>query len=88
MPIPLPQIPRAVEAATGCTPPPVRKVYERALSVAFPAFQVNGRWFVNESDIPAVVAAFGMKLRKGYRPPAETAAPSPSRRRAEARPAA
>lgn len=55
-------IPRRVAGLTGQVGPSPRRVYDLALRGSFPAEFVGGRWFVDEADIPAVVAALGLTI--------------------------
>jgi hypothetical protein len=52
------ELPREIAAITGNPPPSYRKVYERVLDGLIPAERLNGRWFVQESHLPAIAALF------------------------------
>lgn len=41
--------------------PGQRKVYEGAVSARFEAHQINGIWHYYEEDLPAIMAAFGLR---------------------------
>lgn len=41
--------------------PGQRTIYEAAVSARFPTHQVNGIWHFYEEDLPAIMAAFGLR---------------------------
>ena len=77
--IALATLPRELAAFTGQPAPDYRTVYNRTLSGKFPAEQINGRWHVRRSDLPAVAAALGFEAKA-------TEAPASKPRRSSARP--
>ena len=85
--IPLPALPRAISAATGGPTASHRTCYTAAVDGRIPAFQRNGRWFVDDADLPAVVQALGLALlpaakkRRAQPPPPPTAPAKPRRLR-------
>ena len=60
--IPLPQLPRKISEITGAPPPKPRTLYDGTVGARWPAHQVNGRWLVDDADLPAVVAALGLTV--------------------------
>jgi hypothetical protein len=58
--IPLSQTSRELSRRFGGSAPAYRQLYELILDGKLPAEQVNGRWFVDEADLPAIAATLGM----------------------------
>ncbi len=49
-----------LDAAYSGALPSYRRLYFDVLSGKIPAENINGRWFVRRSDLPAIGKAFGM----------------------------
>ena len=68
-----------LKALTDDAAPNNRATYNAAVSARYPAHQVNGIWHYDEDDLPAIMAAFGLRSGCGPRParrPARTASRS------------
>jgi hypothetical protein len=51
--IPLPEVPRALRAATGASVP-YRMIYAAVLDARIPAEKLQGRWHVARADLPRI----------------------------------
>jgi hypothetical protein len=60
--IPATRVPREVKARTGGAGPNYRQVYALILDGELPAHQVNGRWFVEDDDLPAFETRWQQKI--------------------------
>ena len=58
--IPLSLTSRELARRFGGSAPAYRRLYELVLDGKLPAEQVNGRWFVDEADLPAIAATLGL----------------------------
>ncbi len=50
-----------LKALTDDAAPNNRATYNAAVSARYPAHQVNGIWHYDEDDLPAIMAAFGLR---------------------------
>jgi ferric-dicitrate binding protein FerR (iron transport regulator) len=60
--IPLPKAPAALEARGAKPVPRYRHLYNLVLDRRIPAQQINGRWHVDDADLPAIARALGASL--------------------------
>ncbi len=65
-PIPLTLLAGEIAKLTGGAAPSYRRLYLRVLDGKLPGAEQDeiGRWHVRRSDLPAVVAAFGLEPAK------------------------
>jgi hypothetical protein len=56
-------LPHKLKVLTDNTLPTIRSIYASAVNAQFPAHQVNGIWHYDEDDLPAIMAAFGLRPR-------------------------
>jgi hypothetical protein len=61
-------LPARLREYTDQTVPPIRKLYEGAVNGKFPAYQVNKIWHFDESNVPAIAAAYGLAPKAARRP--------------------
>ena len=54
-------LPHKFKTLTDDTPPTIRVIYAGAVNARFPVHQVNGIWHYDEDDLPAIMAAFGLR---------------------------
>ncbi len=66
---PLPRLAAKLRDLTGAPPPSYRMLYMAVVDGRLPSVQQNGRYFVQDSDLPAVAAALGLTI-----PPSRNAA--------------
>lgn len=62
--IPLTSLSRELNAFTGQPSPSYRRLYGLTLDGRLPAEQVNGRWFVQRSDMPAIAQTLGLTAER------------------------
>jgi hypothetical protein len=61
--IPLTKLGRRLAALTGQRAPSYRSLYVAALDAKIPAEQQpNGRWDVDDADVPQIAEAFGLSV--------------------------
>jgi hypothetical protein len=65
--IALTSLPRRIAEMTGANPKNYRDLYNKTLSGLWPATQINGRWHIDESDLPAVIQALGLPMADATR---------------------
>ena len=58
--------PRLILEATGASISG-RACRDAAVDPRIPAVQIRGRWFIEEADLPAILAAFGLAPAKRQR---------------------
>jgi hypothetical protein len=57
--LPLSELPRAIAALSGQSPPAFGRVYVACVSARYPAERVRGRWYVRRRDLGLVAEALG-----------------------------
>lgn len=60
--IPLSNVPRAIQVSTGKPGPEYRRCYVAVIDGRIPAVQINGRWFVQQADLPTVAHTLGIPV--------------------------
>jgi hypothetical protein len=66
-PVPLTRLKREAEKLGHRIDASYRKIYGRALDGKFPADQINGRWHVDRSNIPAIADTLSQRRVKTSR---------------------
>ena len=56
-------LPRELTALTGTQAPGYRRLWTEVVDGRIPAEQVNGRYQVRRTDLPAIAASLGMTAR-------------------------
>ena len=54
-------LPHKLKPLTDDAVPGIRAIYNAAASARFSSHQVNGIWHYDEDDLPAIMAAFGLR---------------------------
>ncbi len=60
--IPLPDAPRRLAALTGGPTRSYARVWRGVVNAEFPAIRDNGRYFIDEKNLPEVAAALGLTV--------------------------